>query len=290
MRPEPLPRRRASLQRGALIEEAGERLRFHGVDEGMGIDFTHGVDDLLAFVAGYHGIDEAALAEMEGTLAPENGRPVMRGVVDDFADLLRIVRDDEEGVLLIALVERVHHLRGGVLKDDGVERLVPAEGETGHHEQDHVEVENDVPGVYALSLRKVDGDEVGAAARGIHAEAETDGKAVDDAAENADEQGVVGDDVGRKKIGEQTGEHDHEAGVERELLADVAEPYVDGYHVQQKVDRGEGEPDVQKALGEALNENGEAGGAAGIETSGLHEGVDVESHEQRGQAYDDNGL
>ena len=51
------------LQGGTLIEEPGEVLGFYGVDEGMGIDLPDGVHDLLAFVAGHHGIDEAAFLE-----------------------------------------------------------------------------------------------------------------------------------------------------------------------------------------------------------------------------------
>ena len=129
-------------------------------------------------------------------------------------------------------------------------------------------------------LRKVDGDEVRTAARGVHAQTQADGKAVDDAAENADEERVVGDDAGRDDVGEYAGKHDHQARIQGELFADVTEPYVDRDHVEQKVDHGERQMKVQEAFREALNENGETGSSSGIKTAGLYEGVDVERHEQ----------
>ena len=91
---------------------------------------------------------------MEGAFTPEYGRAVSRCGVNDFAHLLRVVSNDEERLFLITLVERVHYLRGGVLEDDGVERLVPAEGKAGHDKKDDVEIEDDVPGVDTLFFEK----------------------------------------------------------------------------------------------------------------------------------------
>jgi len=84
-------------------------------------------------------------------------------------------------------------LGGGVLEEDGIQGLVPAEEKPGDDQHGGVAEQDIIPRVDAAFFRYRHRNEIGAAARGPAQQAQADGKAVDDPSEYADEQHVVGD-------------------------------------------------------------------------------------------------
>ena len=108
-----------------------------------------------------------------------------------------------------------------------------------------------------------------------------------DTAEDADEQGVVGDGKGGQQVGEQVGEHDHQAGVKGILFADEPEAQIDGEGVEDDVDQGVGQFNVEPQFKHALQQQGQAGGAARIQPARADKRLDVDRHDEGSQTDDD---
>ena len=59
-------------------------------------------------------------------LTLDQGGIVMGDLRNSFVDILRPFRHDDQCLLLVALVQHMEYLRGGILKNNGIQRLVPA--------------------------------------------------------------------------------------------------------------------------------------------------------------------
>ena len=105
-----------------LIEMPGKLFRADGVDEGIGVCLFYGMHHLTAFIAGNHRVNQFSFIMMEGALSLEDGGSVPAGGIDDRADLIGFVGNNEDRLSLIFLIEHVQRLGGGVLEDDGIQR------------------------------------------------------------------------------------------------------------------------------------------------------------------------
>src|SRR5699024_6518239 len=132
------------------------------------------------------------------------GSIVVGIVPDGLINFLGMVGDNQQCLLLIALIEHVEDLGAGKLEDNRVQGLIPAKEQAGHNEHSHISQENIVPGVDALALGEENGDKIRTAAGGVGKQAEADGTAIDNAAENADEQRVGSNFKSRQQVGEDT--------------------------------------------------------------------------------------
>ena len=216
----------------------------------------------------------------EGALGIEHGGAVVAGIVNRLADRLGLVRDDEKGLLLIAAVQRVQGLGRDKLIDDGIEGALPAEEEAGDDQDDDVEAEDQVPGLDAPLLREIDGDEVGAAAGGVHREADADRDAAENAAEDGDEQGIVGNDIRGQHIGQNAADHDQQQGQQGKLLPDIAEADIHRKGVERQVNRRVVGDEAQKLFAQALDQHRQARDAAGEQVRGTDKGLDRDCQQQ----------
>ena len=204
------------------------------IDESGRIDLANPFLDLPNVVSAGHGIDEVVPIVFVTALSVKDRGAVVGHVMDPRADLLRFVGDDEEGHFLVVPVHQMQDLCGRVLEDDGIERLIRAKKVTADQEQHHIESEDQIPGFHAVHLREVDRDKIRAAAGSVRPKAQTDRKAVDDAAENTDQENVLGQRIGGNQVGEKAGQHDHDEGEQGELLPDKAKSDIDRDRVESR--------------------------------------------------------
>lgn len=140
---------------------------------------------------------------------------------DLFIDFIRFGGNDEKRLLLVALVQRMQDLRGSKLKDNGVQRFVPAEQITCDRKNNAVPGENVIPCLNAEFLREKYGDKIGAAAGSVGIETERDGAGIQDAAEYSHKQDVVRHLKTGQSVRENTGQYDHQARIAGEFFSDM---------------------------------------------------------------------
>ena len=85
----------------------------------------------------------------------------------------------------------MQYLGGGVLKNNGIQRLVPSEQCSGDPKDHHISGENIIPGVNAVFLRQENCDKIRTSAGGIGKQAQTDGKCIDQSSEDRDQQNIL---------------------------------------------------------------------------------------------------
>ena len=170
-----------------------------GVDEGFGVNFTDFLDNPRPVGSGYHGVDNDAFRSRMA-LAPKDRGPVMCVMINQFRDFMRMVGHDKEGLLLIAVIERMDDLRRDELINDGIESAVPAEEDAGSNQNDGVDAEADIPGVHAVARGEPGGDKVGSSAGGVCGKTDRNAESVDQPAENTDQKRVIGNDEIRESI------------------------------------------------------------------------------------------
>lgn len=266
-----------------IIEPPIDVVGLDNVHKGLRVHPVNHGHQPLCFLPGYHGVKhgEIPLGVAAGSL--KAGGAVVGEVADTLVHLLRLACDDEQSVLLVPLVKHLNHLSGGELEDDGVERRVPAEEHACRRQHQGVGPQNVVPDILTVLFRKVDGKDIGAAAAGVAHQAEGDGAAVDQAAENTDQQRIIGDGLGGDQVREHTGEKDHTAGADGKFFPHVAESHVDGEGVQQQVDHREGHGDVPEFFKDPLDEQGQTVEASGKHGARPDKGFDVDGDDHRGQ-------
>ena len=188
-------------------QESGKRpsvFRFHievtpdfgglnGVDKSLRIGFPHSFQSRLDIGAGDDGVDHSIWLMAVRTLDHRDGCAMVTGGVDDITDLLGVFGDNEQRLFLIAAVKCMECLRGDILEDDGIQSAFPAKEKPGNGKNDDIEAKHQVPGLDTPFLRKVNSDEIGAAAGGVGPEAETDRGAAENSAEDSDQQDVISD-------------------------------------------------------------------------------------------------
>ena len=191
---------------GLVIEPAVDVVGLDDVYKGVGVYFMHVSHQKLCLLPGYHGIQQGQLLVGIAACSLKTGGAVVGQVPDAFIYFLRMLRDDKQGMLFIALVEHLHHLSGSKLKDNGIQRRVPSEQKAGGKKHQGIGAQDVIPDIPAMLFGKIDGEKVGAAAAGVAHQAQGNGGAVDQAAENTDQQRIIGDGLGRYHIGQNTGE------------------------------------------------------------------------------------
>ena len=220
-----------------------------------------------------------------GALSPENRCPVEADLIDPVADLLRFVRDDQQGLLLIVPVHHMQNLRGHELEDNGIECLIPAEHDAGNAQHDHVEAEDDLECIHALFLGEENGDEIRPSAGRIRKQADAQRYTLDQSSENCDQKRVIRNGMGRNHVNKNGVDKDHHDRENGEFLPDIPEPDIDRQQVQRDVKRCVGDLQSPKALRGSLDQHRDPCHAARIESSGAHKDLDVKGHQQRGQNH-----
>ena len=116
---------------------------------------------------------------------------MVRDLRNGFVDILRSFGHDDQCLLLIPLVQYMQYLGGGVLENNGIQRLVPSEQCSGDPKDHHISGENIIPGVNAVFLRQENCDKIRTSAGGIGKQAQTDGKCIDQSSEDRDQQNIL---------------------------------------------------------------------------------------------------
>ena len=214
-----------------IVEPPCDLFCFHTVDKGFGVHFPDAVNGMLGLFCGNHRVQKMLFLTFITAHTPEMGGVVVGFVPDSLVYLVGMVSDNQQRLFLIPFIEHMENLGGGKLEDDGVQGFFPAEEQSGHHQHGHISHENIVPGINSLALGEENGDKIGAAAGGVCEQAQADGAAVDNAAENADEQRVRGNFQTGEEVGQNTGKDDHQTGISGKFFADVAEADDSWYRV-----------------------------------------------------------
>ena len=80
---------------------------------------------MLAFSAGYYGIDHLAFMMFIGAFSVHNRCTMITQLGNGFNDLFCTVRYDKQCILLILFIQNVQYLCGSILKYNGIQSLVP---------------------------------------------------------------------------------------------------------------------------------------------------------------------
>ena len=142
---------------------------------------------------------------------------------NSFVDILRPFRHDDQCLLLVALVQHMEYLRGGILKNNGIQRLVPAKQCSGDSKDHHISRKNIIPGINAVLFRQEDRDKIRTAAGGIGEQTQADGQCIDQSTEDSNQQNILRYRPGGHHIRQNTAHHDHQTGITGELFSDEFE-------------------------------------------------------------------
>lgn len=78
-------------------------------------------------------------------------------LVNGLAHRVGLIGHDEQGLLLVLVVQRLDDLGKGVLEDDGVQSPVPAEEQPRDDQDSDVDGQQDIPGIHPfLTERKME--------------------------------------------------------------------------------------------------------------------------------------
>ena len=174
--------------------------------------------------------------------------------------------------------------------DDGIKRLIHTKQHTGHANDHYIKSQNKIPGIYTLFLGKIDRNKIRTARSCVHEQTDADHESIDDTAEDTDQQNIISDRHLRNDVCQHTRQYDHQAGVQRKLLADKPESYVDWYQIQQQVYQRIGDFHAQKPLKDTLDQNCQSRGATRIQPARLDKCFDIDCHNNRCQADNDDPL
>ena len=181
-------------------------------------------------------------------------------------------------------------LRGGKLKDNGVQGFVPAKQQSRDYQHDHIANKDVIPRIDALALGKENGDKIRPATGGLSKETNADSHSVDNAAKDADEQWVGSDLKGGKHIGEDAGQNDHKAGIQCEPLAEKSKADDCRNRIEQQIDERKGKFHVEVLRSGALDEQRKAVKSTGKHISCPDENLNVQRHDKSGKNNQNNSL
>ena len=94
---------------------------------------------------------------------------------------------------MIVAIKKVNRLGRHILKDNGIQRLVPAKQPSGNEKNHNIESEDDVKAVHAPLLGQKDGNEVRSSTCRIDRKTHADRGTVQNAAKDTDEKNVLCD-------------------------------------------------------------------------------------------------
>ena len=119
------------------------------------------MDNLHILLTGHDRIDKEILPMTSRPLALHDGSVMVAFFIDGVAHLLRTARHNQQRLLLVTLMKCIQHLGGGILENNGIERLVPSENQACGEQYHDVDAQGEVPRVLIFLLRHIDGDKIG---------------------------------------------------------------------------------------------------------------------------------
>lgn len=206
-----------------LMESSPEGFRLHYVDHGLRVSLQDLPRYDLGFRAGYHAVQQGLRLLRVHARRRDLRCTVVHRHHDLQIDLIRQLRHDEHGDLVVFLVQQVDHLCRCELEYDGVECLVPAEHQARQDQHCRIAHQDEIPDVPVFLFQKIYGDKIRSAGGRSPDQAEADGCAVDQSAEHANQQDILGDGHGRNDIGEHAGGYNDQRRIDGEPLADSPE-------------------------------------------------------------------
>lgn len=248
------------------------------------------MNEFVRFRSGNNRVDNASFLMLKGAFPIHDRRSVMGDLLDHLADEMGLVCNDKQGVLLIFQIEHMKHLGGGILVNDGIQRLVPSEKDSGCADDKGVDAKNHIPGIHSFLFGEVDSDKVRAAGGGVYGEHKADGRAVDNTAENTDEQRIVGNHIRREDVCQCTCEHNGQTGKPGKFFADEFKSDINRKSVQQQVHDCVRKFHVKVAAENALDQDGQSCSTSRIESSRTDENFDVHCHYEGSNADDHNSF
>ena len=258
-----------------MVEPSVDKVCLDNVYKCVGIYFHHLFHKKLRFLTGNYRVDHGGgiLGVAAHTVQPCGG--VVGEMGDLFVNLVRMPCHDKERMLLVTLVQDLDHLCGGELEDDGVQSFVPAEEQSGDNKKDSVSAENIIPDIAAVLFGKINGDEIGSSGTGISDQAQRNDHAVDQPAEDTDQQGIIGDGLRRDQVGEDTRQQNNYTGAHGKFQTDEFQTDKNRDRVQGEVDHRIGNLYPGEFPENALDQKGDSVKASGDQPSGIDKGVDV---------------
>lgn len=114
-----------------LVKPSVDIVCLDNVDEGFRVDLVYFFDQKFGFLRGNNGVDHAGLFVCVASGSLKAGSRVMRQPEDLLINFGRLFGDDKKRMFFVTLMKHLDDLRGSKLEDDGVQRSVPAEQQSG---------------------------------------------------------------------------------------------------------------------------------------------------------------
>lgn len=110
-----------------LIESSVNIICLNNVYKGFRINFMHLFHQKLGFFCGYNRIDHTGLFIRIASCTLEAGCCMIGKFKYFLVNLIRFLRNNKQGMLLISLMQHLYHLSRSKLEDDRVKCSIPSE-------------------------------------------------------------------------------------------------------------------------------------------------------------------
>lgn len=130
-----------------VIEPPVEVVCLDDIDEGVWVYLLDCFDQDFRFGAGYNRVQHGLLTPGIAADSLKTGSCVVKQMADALVYLVRMAGDDEQRMFFVALVQHLNDLRGSKLKDDGVERRIPAKQQSRYDQDRSVDGKDFVPDI-----------------------------------------------------------------------------------------------------------------------------------------------
>ena len=272
----------AALIIGPQIKPPCYLLCLYHIDKRLRINLPYFRDNSPLFLPGNHAVQQLPLLALIAAHPLKQRGIVMSDLFDLFVNPLRRLRYNQQGQLLITAVQPVENLGRRELKNDGIQRLLPAEQKAGRRQHQHIARQNVVPGFFSLALGKENRDKIRTAAGSAGKQAQTDGKPVDQSAEHTDQKDVRGNRVSWKNVCQNTGKNDSHTGIQGEFLPDKPKADHNRRQVQQQINGGIRHRKVKKFIRRLLDQQSQARKSAGEQSPRPDKAFDIHGHHAGG--------
>ena len=198
-------------------------------------------------------------------------------------NLIRLLRDNEQRMLLISLMQHLNHLSRSKLEDNRVKRSVPSKEQTCHCQDHCISTQNIIPDIPAIFLGKINRNKVRSTCTGITDQTETDTEAIDQTAKDTDQQCIISDRLTGNNIRKQTGKHDHTDRTYRKFLSDKFQTNKYRNRVQQYINQRIRNCNPHKCLKNVLEQQSKSCKSSRKKTACTNKCLNIQRHDRCSQ-------
>ena len=198
-------------------------------------------------------------------------------------NLIRLLRDNEQRMLLISLMQHLNHLSRSKLEDNRVKRSVPSKEQTCHCQDHCISTQNIIPDIPAIFLGKINRNKIRSTCTGITDQTETDTEAIDQTAKDTDQQCIISDRLTGNNICKQTGKHDHTDRTDGKFLSDKFQTNKYRNRIQQYINQRIRNCNPHKCLKNVLEQQSKSCKSSRKKTACTNKCLNIQRHDRCSQ-------